>query len=274
MPLCHRTRSASASRLDRAAFLKPIAHRGLHAAERGIIENTGPAFEAALSGGFGIECDLRPAAGGLPLVFHDDTLDRLIEGSGPVAGLTRSDVARLRYRGSETRITTFAELLEMVAGRQPLLVEVKNEWEPPVAGFIEQIADLVRAYRGPLALMSFDPDVMAALAALAPDAPRGIVSGLYRREPDDDWWSDKLSRERAQALGALADLDRIGADFVAYHVKALPAEPVSAARERGLPIFTWTVRSGEEVGVAAQWADAPIFEGEAARAHYTAGRSA
>ena len=63
-----------------AAFLKPIAHRGLHDAAKGRIENTAPAFEAALAKGYGIECDVRPAACGTPMVFHDDTLERLIEG--------------------------------------------------------------------------------------------------------------------------------------------------------------------------------------------------
>jgi len=72
--------------LDRAAFIRPIAHRGLHSARKGIIENTGPAFEAAIAKGYGIECDVRAAADGLPVVFHDERLNRLVEGRGPVAG--------------------------------------------------------------------------------------------------------------------------------------------------------------------------------------------
>ena len=67
---------------DRSAFLKPIAHRGLHDAAKGIIENTVPAFEAAIARGYGIECDVRPAACATPMVFHDLTLERLIEGEG------------------------------------------------------------------------------------------------------------------------------------------------------------------------------------------------
>ena len=258
----------AAAPLDRAAFLKPIAHRGLHGparvgAARGLVENTMPAFEAALAKGYGIECDLRPAAEGLPLVFHDETLDRLVEGSGPVARLGKADLARLRYRGAGgVRISTFAELLDMVAGRVPLLVEIKSEWEPPDAAFLGQIAALSKAYRGPLALMSFDPAMMTGLAELAPAVPRGLVSGLYRREPDDDWWADKLDAERAFRLSHLLEAGPVKPSFHAYHVKALPTPVTRYVREvQGLPLFTWTVRSEEDRRTAAQWADAPIFEG-------------
>ncbi len=268
-----RQSATSASRLDRSAFIKPIAHRGLHDIARGVVENTGPAFAAALAAGHGIECDLRPAAGGLPLVFHDDTLDRLVDGTGAVDRLTGTDLKRLRYTASPaTPIMTFAELLDMVAGRQPLLVEVKSEWQPLDHAFLRRIADLVRAYRGPLALMSFDPAVMIALRALAPEVPRGLVSGFYGREPDDDWWRDQLSAERAFALSHLLEAEPVGLDFVAYDVKALPTPVLRYVREvQRLPVFTWTVRSGDDVATAARWADAPIFEGEPARRHYAAG---
>ncbi len=170
------------SRLDRAAFIRAIAHRGLHDATHGIVENTAPAFEAAMARGCGIECDLRPASGGWPIVFHDETLDRLVDGAGPVAALTPGDLARLRYRGAPaTSLMSFADLLDLVGGRVPLLVELKSEWTPPDADFLGLVTSLASGYRGPLALMSFDPAVMAACAALAPKIPRGIVSGLYRR---------------------------------------------------------------------------------------------
>ena len=100
--------------LDRKAFLRPIAHRGLHAVKRGIVENTAPAFEAAIAKGYGIECDLQAAGGGLPIVFHDETLNRLVDGKGPVAALSAPDLKRLRYIHSDTPILTFGELLDLV----------------------------------------------------------------------------------------------------------------------------------------------------------------
>lgn len=247
---------------DRRVFLRPIAHRGLHDAARGRIENTAPAFAAAIEKGYGIECDLRPAADGLPIVFHDEHLERLVDGEGPVAGLTPSDLARLRYKGQPTRIMTFAGLLEEVDGRVPLLVEVKSEWDPPDMAFLGQIAALASAYKGPVALMSFDPAVMTALKALAPGVPRGIVSGLYKDEHGETWWRERIDEARASDLARLLESGPVEPSFYAYHVKALPT-PVTEMVRRvlGLPLFTWTVRSEEDRKAAALWADAPIFEG-------------
>lgn len=250
--------------LDRGVFIRPIAHRGLHEASKGVIENTGPAFEAALAAGYGIECDLRPAAGGMPIVFHDATLDRLVEGQGPVARVAKADLKTLVYKGTRTRLTTFAGLLTMVGGRVPLLVEIKSEWLPPDREFLEQVARHAQAYKGPIALMSFDPAVMAAMKELAPRVPRGIVSGIYQRQADDDWWSGVLTAERQQRLSHLLESGPAAVDFYAYHVKALPTPVTRYVREvQGLPIFTWTVRTQEDRKIASQWADAPIFEGRA-----------
>lgn len=245
--------------LDRAAFLKPIAHRGLHAAKRCIIENTEPAFAAALAKGYGIECDLRPAADGLPVVFHDETLNRLVDGKGPVAHLSPADLKRLRYKASDTRIMTFADLLERVDGRVPLLVEVKSEWDLPDRAFLTKIVKLAARYSGPVALMSFDPDVMAAVRALDPALPRGIVSGTYA---GSGWWSRKLSRSRGAALRDLLESGPVAPHFYAYQVSALPTPVTRYVREvQGLPLFTWTVRTAKDRALAAKWADAPIFEG-------------
>lgn len=245
--------------LERSAFLRPIAHRGLHNARKGLIENTAPAFEAALAKGYGIECDLRPAAGGLPIVFHDETLNRLIGGKGPVAGLESSDLARLRYKGCDTPIITFAQLLDLVHGKVPLLVEIKSEWTPPDRAFLGRIARQAKGYRGPLALMSFDPDVMAVMRELAPDVPRGIVSGTYKGH---GWWHKALSKERRHSLRDLLLSQPAAPSFYAYQVGALPTPVTRYVREvTGCPLFTWTVRTAKDRAAAAKWADAPIFEG-------------
>lgn len=251
------------SRLDRGTFLKPIAHRGLHDTANAIIENSAGAFAAAIAAGYGMECDLRPAADGLPIVFHDETLDRLVDGEGAVAQLTARELKRLAYRGSSEGLITFAELLDIVGGREPLLVEIKSEWDPPDITFLSAIARLASGYHGPLALMSFDPAVMIAMQALAPTVPRGLVSGLYTHDdPEDDWWAHKISRQRAFALSHLLEAGPVQADFHAYHVKALPTPVTRYVREvHGLPLFTWTVRTAADLETAAQWADAPIFEG-------------
>jgi glycerophosphoryl diester phosphodiesterase len=248
--------------IDRKTFLRPFAHRGLHHAAAGIIENTEAAFMAAIAKSYGIECDLRPAGDGLPVVFHDETLDRLTESSGPVSRFDAKDLARVSFKGAKGRILTFAEFLELGQGRVPLLVEIKSEWDPPDPRYLRHISDLAIRYRGPLAFMSFDPAIMAALAQLAPGVARGIVSGMYRSNDPEGWWDDRLSPERQEGLSHLLESRQADPHFYAYHVKALPTPVTRFVREvLGLPLFAWTVRSEEERRIAARWADAPIFEG-------------
>lgn len=244
--------------LDRETFLRPIAHRGLHNLKQGRVENSASAFEAAIAKGYGIECDLRPASGGLPVVFHDLTLDRLIKGKGRVADLFPGDLRRLTYKASGDTLLTFADLLDLVDGKVPLLVEIKSEWEPPDRQFLGRIAKLAMSYKGPIALMSFDPDVMGVIRHVAPQLPRGIVSGSYRGA---GWWNRKISRARAAELRDLLLSGPIAPHFFAYEVAALPTPVTRFVRQvLDLPLFTWTVRTAKDRAIAAAHADAPIFE--------------
>lgn len=244
---------------DRSAFLRPTAHRGLHDRHRGVIENTAPAFAAAIGKGYGIECDVRPAADGTPIVFHDLELGRLVDAPGRVADHSPGELQRLTYKSAATPILTLGDLLDLIGGRVPLLIEVKSEWDPPDPAFMQAIARDVAGYKDPLALMSFDPAVMAALRWLAPNVPRGIVAGIYQGE---GWWLDKLDADRAFRLSHLIESGPAAPHFFAYDVKALPTPATRFLREGlGLPLFTWTVRTPQDQAAAAQWVDAPIFEG-------------
>lgn len=244
---------------DRAAFLRPIAHRGLHDCGKGRIENTAPAFRAAIERGFGIECDIRPAAGNLPIVFHDASTERLLAEARPVAELTATDLSRLRFPDGVSSILCFADFIELVAGRVPLLVEVKSDWTEPNAAFLDEVVRLSRAYSGPLALMSFDPAIMASIRAREPSIPRGIIAA--GTSPDDPLAS-KLGAKRAWQLSQLLESGPAAPDFYAYRVHDLPTPVTRYAREvHGRPFFAWTVRTAEDYETARLWADAPIFEG-------------
>ena len=243
-----------------AAFLKPIAHRGLHDPARGRIENSAAAFEAALAHGYGIECDLRPAACGTPIVFHDDTLSRLVDSQDALRALDAAALKRLRYRGDASPIVEFAALLELVAGREPLLVEIKSEWaraRPALSAGHRGIehrlsrssrADVVRPRR-------HDRDTGAG--AWRP--PRHRVRALRRpglvARQDSTTGAPSRSSHFLESRPAAPD-------FYAYDVKALPTPVTRFVREvLGLPLFTWTVRTPEQRKIAERWADAPIFEG-------------
>jgi glycerophosphoryl diester phosphodiesterase len=250
---------AGAAMLDKAVFLRPIAHRGLHAADKGILENTAPAFQAAIAKGYGIECDLQSAADGTPFVFHDATLDRLMDATGPLAARSPVNLAALHYKDQKTRILTYAEFLSLVAGRVPLLVEVKSAGGAPRAGYLEKIAEQSIAYSGPIALMSFNPAFVASLGKLAPSIPRGLITGV--EQLPSNWRAMPAGAEKQAALDAQFNVAPDGIAFHAVDVKMLPeAADWNSRRPVRVPLFSWTIRTPEQREVAARWADAPIFE--------------
>ena len=157
------------------------------------------------------------------------TLERLIEAEGPIAAHEAAALKTLAYRNGGGSMIELADLLDLVGGRVPLLIEIKSEWETPDARFLQAIARPRPPIAGPLALMSFDPAVMVGIRELAPQIPRGIVSGLFA---GDCWWRDKLGPERAYGLTHLLESGPAAPDFYAYDVKALPT-PGHALRARG-----------------------------------------
>jgi glycerophosphoryl diester phosphodiesterase len=247
-----------AASLDRAVFVRPIAHRGLHNKSRGLIENTAPAFEAAIEQDYGIECDLQPAADGTPMVFHDATLDRLMAARGKIALFTPAELGRLRYKDQAIGMLSFAELLRLVAGRVPLLVEIKSDGRLP-KGFLAAIAAAATSYQGPIALMSFDSSLLVQLAKLAPAVPRGIVIGTHQLAAN--WWAGPSAAGQNAAVSALLKKAPSGLSFFAVDVRMLEAAKAwLGAHAPGTVLFTWTVRTAKERAAAARWADAPIFE--------------
>lgn len=251
---------------DRQTFLHPIAHRGLHDQRRGIIENTWPAFRAALDRDIGIECDVQATKDNVPVVFHDFTVDRLLNGKGPLARFTYDEVQTLAYTdtGQDTcRVLKLETLLARVDGRVPVLLELKSDWSAPNRAWLDQISGIARSYSGPIALMSFDPAVLLYVKDRAPPVPRGLVSGLYRAHSREPWWPDKIDPARAAALSDLASIDTVMPDFIAYHVKDLDHAPLQRIRRvQNLPVFTWTVRSAADWNACNACADAAIFEGQ------------
>ena len=146
---------------------RPIAHRGYHDRGARRIENTLPAAEAAIARNFAIECDLQPTADGRIVVFHDDTLDRLTEASGPVDTRTLAELRAIRLHDSDAGIPTLEELLDLVDGRVPLVIELKSRWDGD-RRLERAVAPILADYSGPAAVMSFDPMSMVAMRRLAP----------------------------------------------------------------------------------------------------------
>ncbi|MCS0496664.1 glycerophosphodiester phosphodiesterase [Ancylobacter sp. MQZ15Z-1] len=236
---------------------RPVAHRALHDAARGIVENTPAAVDAAIARDYAIEVDIQLAADGEVMVFHDDTLDRLTTATGPVGALAAAALKAVAFRDTSDRMMTLPELLTRVAGRVPLVIEMKSRFDGDDA-LVVRAAGILADYAGPAALMSFDPDLVAAALRLAPDIPRGFT--MERRYDDPEW--DFLAPGTKFAWGNLLHVPRTRPDFLAHYVKDLPSPAVALARRSlGLPLLTWTVRTAEDRAVAARHADQIIFEG-------------
>jgi glycerophosphoryl diester phosphodiesterase len=233
----------------------PVAHRGLHG--NGLIENTLGAARAAAEAGFAIEIDIQLTADNEIVVFHDDTLDRLTDATGPLNARTLAELKQLTIRGSNERIPTLQELLDTVHGRTPLVIELKSDWNGSER-LAMRTAEIVQGYEGPVAGMSFDPQVVMALRKHAPGLPRGIVAERYYDDPE---WAP-LGTKRKFLFGNLLHIHRTKPHFVAYYVRDLPAlAPLIARYILGMKLLTWTVRTDAERAKARRWANQMIFEG-------------
>lgn len=241
---------------------RPIAHRGLHDASRGVIENSIAAARAAIAGGYAIECDVQRTKDGDLVVFHDDTLERLTASAGRVCDASAEALERIRLRGADETIPRFADFLAAIGGRTPLVVEIKSGFDGDRTT-ARRAAELLAAYEGPAAIESFDPDPIAFLRESA-DAwgighvPLGMV-GEARYETDD--WT-ALSAERRTEMTHFLHYPRTRPEFLSWNIADLPhAIPLLAREALRIPVTTWTVRSPKQAAFANRWADQIVFEG-------------
>jgi glycerophosphoryl diester phosphodiesterase len=236
---------------------RPIAHRGLHDAAQGIIENTASAAAAAIAGSYGIETDVQVSADGEAMVHHDGALGRLTDGAGALCNRSAAALRQVSFRATADRMMTLGELLDLVDGRVPLVIELKSRFDGDLR-LATRTAAVLEGYRGPAAVMSFDPAPVAALRSIAPHLTRGIVAER-RYEPPE--WKFVTPAQRL-ALPFLLHGWKSRPAFVAYRVDDLTAFPPRAARRMfGLPLLTWTVRTPQQRALAARLADQAIFEG-------------
>ena len=223
----------------------------------GVIENTGSAFTAAIAGGFGIETDVQISADGEAMVHHDDDLGRLTDGGAPLAHMSAAALKTVRFKATADRILTLSELCELVAGRVPLVIELKSRFDGDLR-LAARAAEVLATYKGQAAVMSFDPAPIAAIRKIAPDLTRGIVA--ERHYTHHEW--DRLTTAEKFRLSHLMHAPQTRPQFLAYSVKDLPSPAPWLARHLfGLPLLTWTVRSESDRMNAAHYADQMIFEG-------------
>ncbi len=232
------------------ALLCDYAHRGLHS--DGIPENSLAAFEKACEAGFGIELDVQLSRDGTVMVFHDYTLVRMTGREGKLRDLTAAELKTLSLNGTAETIPTFAEVLALVDGRVPLLVELKGEDLNTV--LCGKVAALLTDYKGAYCLESFNPLLIGKMRKYLPEAYRGL---LYTNVCRDKKKYTPLNLViSAMLLNGVAK-----PHFIACNYKDRGSLPVCLTTKLySAPRFVWTVRDKEEFSLAHELGEYAIFE--------------
>jgi glycerophosphoryl diester phosphodiesterase len=224
---------------------RPFAHRGLHGAGR--VENSRAAFGAALAAGHGIELDVQASADGAAFVFHDSELDRLCNARGRLADLGSEEAATVAFRAGGESLPRLDEIFALIGGRTPVLVEIKAQrrgWRQ----LCTSVRCTLQEHPGPAAIMSFDPKIVRWFARHAPGTIRGLVVSEEKKRNLRGWFERHLAVRLGQP------------DFLAYDIRSLPSRFAARARQDGLALLSWTVRSRADADKAALHADQIIHE--------------
>ena len=236
--------------IDRFKNVK-FAHRGLHNAERA--ENSMSAFSAAVEAGFGIELDVRLSSDGELVVFHDDTLTRVAKIEGRVDAFTADELARVSLSGTGEGVPRFADVLAMVGGRVPLLVEIKEDAGKYAVS--DATAEIMRDYKGPYIIESFNPLSLGNIKKKLPNATRGFLSQCFLADP-------VYRKPLYFALQCLLTNRLSSPAFIAYNHEHANSFALRVIRRLfGAVTYAWTVRSPEEENQAYRYGfDSVIFE--------------
>ena len=225
---------------------KYVAHRGLHDEESP--ENSLSAFEKAIEKGYVIELDVQQIADGTVVVFHDTSLSRMTGQDGYLKNLITEDLSACYLEGTKETIPTFQQALDLINGRTPIIIEVKNTLK--VGSLESATLEILKNYKGQFAIMSFNPYVLSWFKENAPEILRGQLSAFFKK--------DKLSLVKKVVLKKML-LNKVAQpNFIAYEAEHLPNRYVR--KFNNLPLLALTVRSQEEYIRVVKYCDNIIFE--------------
>lgn len=227
-----------------------IAHRGQWTEGPRAPENSLAAFDEAAGNGFAVELDVHHSADGVAVIIHDDDLERMTGEPGLVSDLTRTELRKRRLLGGDERIPTLKEALELIDGRVPVFVEIKNEGE--IGALEDDVAEQLVAYGGPAAVMSFNPYSLARVAETAPRIPRGQLASAFAGE-DLAWYEVFLLRNLMMNWTSKPD-------FIAYDLAEIPSLGTRLQVLRGRPLVGWTAETEAERIAAEDLVDAVICD--------------
>lgn len=223
----------------------PIAHRGRHDMNWAVWENTLPAFERAIAEGLAIECDVHLTLDGEAVVFHDNDLKRLAGVDAFVWQRTLAELQAMKIGTAQDHPPSLQEMLDLVAGRVPLIIEIKG-----IAGhdegLVAKVGAALAAYRGQAAVMSFDHWIVRQFAAEIPDRAGGLTA------------YGSTQRDMEAHFSMLAH----GISFVSYDIEALSNPFTRFVRDRlDMPVISWTIRDPAAAARSQAFAVQMTFEG-------------
>ena len=245
-------------KLPQSFLNAPLAHRALHDVSDGRPENSRAAIQAAIDHGYGIEIDVQLSADNKAMVFHDFALERLAEATGPIRQRSAAGLNAVRLIGGSEGIPTLPEVLNLVGGRVPLLIEIKDQdgaMGPSIGPLEDAVAAALDGYVGPIGLMSFNPHSVAHFAKHAPQWPRGLTTSAFNPK---SW---PLPEDTCTHLRMISDYDRVGATFISHEAADLDSDRVRDLKAEGANVLCWTIKSPEEEAKARAVAQNVTFEG-------------
>jgi glycerophosphoryl diester phosphodiesterase len=246
--------------MTEALFPRPIAHRGLHNRAAGIIENSASAFDAAIAGNFAIECDVQLTSDGVPVIFHDDDMKRLLGTDGLVADISAAEITAMPLLGSSAADCPqrFTDFLAQIAGRVLLQIELKHQRDSSGTQLLARaVAEALKVYEGPVTIESFDPNLLTSIRQFGFPGLRGIITYDYADVSEDS----HLTEEQRYTLRHLLHWHETRFDFISCDKSALELPAIKFWRALGKPVTAWTIRSKLEAEAARPHIDQIVFEG-------------
>jgi glycerophosphoryl diester phosphodiesterase len=215
-------------------------------------------LEEAISRGCAIEIDLQLSRDGIPVVFHDYKLNRVTNEIGFISDRRASELEKIVLKGGRKGIPRFDAFMSYIAGRVPVLIELKDQdgtlGDTPSV-FESAVCKILDRYTGPVAIMSFNPFMIARCAKLSPNIPRGLITEVFKQ---DEW--PNISKFRCDKLTKISDYFNAGATFISHDHMDLKSDEVNRLKKAGATILCWTVRTQNEDIEARKIADSVTFE--------------
>ena len=229
---------------------KLIAHRGFHDNNSDAPENSLAAFKLAIENNYAMEMDVQMSSDGVLVVFHDDTLNRVCGVEGKICETPIAELKKLHLYNSSQTIPTMEEFLNLVDGRQPLLIEVKDHAN---IGELEQkLTDMLHNYKGEFIIESFNPFIIKWFYQNAPEFVRGQLSTDFKDNKDLSWIKKYLLRHMIFNKSNHSQ-------FIAYDIRDIKRPQIKRIKKK-MPVLAWTVRSPEEIEENREYFDNIIFQ--------------